>query len=128
MCLGVFLQLRGAFAGVISPTPLNFCLIPFPAGNSGFKIHLQKLRSLSPGLSHDAGRNRRHTFAKIRARNRQRLTNVICPKLLCLGGPIISNRPPVWFVCSSACVGVWTTNCRKKPMYPLAGVGMKKPV
>lgn len=36
------------------PTPLNFCLIPLPAGNNSFRIHLQKLPSLSPGPSHEA--------------------------------------------------------------------------
>lgn len=42
----VFLQLRGAGAGVLSPTLLNFRLSPLPAGFSD---------SLRPGLSHQAG-------------------------------------------------------------------------
>lgn len=83
----------------------------------------------------DWGRNQRHTFSKIRARNRQRLTNVICLELLRLGGPIISNRPPIWFVCSSACVSLCMCGpliveyykCWKPPLYPLTGVWMKKP-
>lgn len=50
------------------------------------------------------GRNQRRAFVKIRARNERKLTNVIRPERLRLGGPIISNRPPVRFVCSSTCV------------------------
>lgn len=45
----VFSQLRGAFAGVRSPTPLSFCPIP----SRRFKTHLEKLHSLCPGLCHE---------------------------------------------------------------------------
>lgn len=68
----------------------------------------------------ERGRNWRRTFAKITARNRQKLTNVTCPELLCLGGPIISNRP--FGLCVDLhvywCefVHVWTINCRKLQM------------
>lgn len=29
--------------------------------------------------------------------------NTVCTEVLCLGGPITSNQPPVWFVCRSVC-------------------------
>lgn len=63
LCESVFLQLWGVFAGVRSPTPLNFCLILLPAGNSGFKIHLQELSELTLSWTISRGckrgRNRR---------------------------------------------------------------------
>lgn len=97
VCLGrVFTAARRLFF------PYSVTISP-----ASFQIHLQELRSLRPGVSHEGpgrGRNQRRAFVKIRARNERKLTNVIRPERLRLGGPIISNRPPVRFVCSSTCV------------------------
>lgn len=97
VCLGrVFTAARRLFL------PYSVTISP-----ASFQIHLQELRSLRPGVSHEGpgrGRNQRRAFVKIRARNERKLTNVIRPERLRLGGPIISNRPPVRFVCSSTCV------------------------
>lgn len=97
-----------------SPYSVKFLPDPFThwqqqLQNTPSETPLTQSWTISRGF--DGGRNRRHTFSKIRARNLQRLTNVICAELLCLGGPIISNRPPIWFVCSSACVLVRLCVC-----------------
>lgn len=50
----VFTAVRCLRCSPLCPTLLNFCLIPSPADTNGFKTHLQKLRSHSPGLAHEA--------------------------------------------------------------------------
>lgn len=107
--LGVFLQLRGSFAGVLFPTPLHFLPDPFALWqrrirHTPWETPLTQSWTVSGGR--DRGWNTRHTFSKIRARKQQRLTNVICPEVLCLGGPIISNQPHI-----SLCMGVCRCLC-----------------
>lgn len=119
--LCVFLQLWGAFAGVLSSTPLNICQIPLPRWQRRQNTPSETLLTQSWTLSRgwDRGRNQRRTFAKISARNHQRLTN---GKHLSVGGLIISNRPPIW-VCISTCgpLIVELYNCRTPPLSPKMG-------